>query len=89
MRLKANQSWADKGAIGRGSEAFLPDINDGPQGSARRRAPMHDTMSGVGSNRAAGFKRDAPGMQSGYNPSPKKSERSRLFGGDNGSNYAG
>ena len=31
-------------------------------------------MSNVGSNRAAGFKRDAPGMQSGYNPSPKKNE---------------
>ena len=42
MRLTTNQSWADRGATGRGSEAFLPDINDGGLGSARRRVPMPD-----------------------------------------------
>ena len=91
MRLTTNQSWAAKGDVGQRSDAFLPEINDGPLGSARRRAPLPDTMSGVGSNRAAGFKRDAPAMQSGYNHSPKKSERqSRLFGGVSDSpRYAG
>ena len=57
MRLTTNQSWADKGA-GRGGESFLPDIGDGALGSARRRAPLPDSMSGAGQNRAAGFKRD-------------------------------